>query len=731
METTYSPLPVVTPGETKTFCCICEASCGLVASVATDGELTLRPDPEHPNSRGFACAKGISFPAVRTDPDRLLHPMKRQPDGTFAAVTWDEALDDIGRRLKAVISEHGAEEVGIHNGNPLAWNYAAFFTVFGMASALGTKHFYTSASTDINNYWVVGELLYGNNLSNTVPDLARTEFLLCLGANPVVSKGSMMNVGKVREAMLDISDRGGRVVVVDPRRTETAELFEHLPIRPDGDAWLLAAMLRVIFERGLQDDDFLLSATSGPEFVRDLVSGVDLERAARESGVPAGAITQLAVDFATASSAVAYGRCGTSLGRFSTLTKYLTDALNLVTGNVDRPGGACFGNPMIDSEKLLGALKTNGYDRWRTRVDGIPEVLGTSPVVSMPREITTPGPGQLRALIMVSCNLVTSGPATEEIRSALQQLELLVCLDPYLTETSSLADYVLPPALWPEREGVPIFTQTHAAVPYAQWSPALVDAPPDVREDWWILDQICRRIGLVPSGAPGAQLMGKLGIRPTPAATLDLVLRLSPVGDLFGLRRRGWNRKKLLAHGGGVQFASGLPTGVLRKRLHTKDKRVHLEHELFRDEVDRLVSHDSEDPEYPLRLFSVRELRSQNTWLQNVPKLMSGDRVQRLQVHPVDAAAHGIENGDVVRVESRHGAVAIAVHVTDQVMPGSMGMPHGWGHRGGWRLAVSSGGVNYNQLTANEAGSWDVPSGQAVLNGVPVRLVRADDLERA
>lgn len=706
----------------KLYCGICEAACGLVATVDGDDLLALRPDPDHPNSQGFACSKGIAFPEVRDDPDRVVRPLRRQSDGSFEPVSWQEALDDIGARLRAVIERHGRESVGIYLGNPVAFNYSAFLWLFGMAAALKTKHFYTAASLDVNNYWAVGELLYGHNLVNPVPDLERTDFFLCLGANPVVSHGSMINVARVREEMLAITGRGGRVVVLDPRRTETARLFEHVPIRPGADAWLLAAMLKTILAEGLHEDASLADTRGGTRALTALVSGVDLDRAARETGIAATDITRLARDFATAPSAVAYGRCGTSLGQFSTLTKYLIDALNIATGNLDRPGGSLFGHPVLDTEAFTKLFRLNGYDRWRTRVDGIPELLGTAPVASLPGEIRTPGEGQLRALIVSSGNPAISGPAAGEIDGALQELDLLVSVDPYITDTSRHAHYVLPPALWLERDTMPIFTQPHAAVPYAQWAPAVVPPRGEAREDWWIIDEICKRIALVPSPAPGAQLLGRLGIRFKPAFVVDAFMRIGPAGDLFGLRPRGVSRKKLLAHSGGLKLGDDVHTGVLRKRVHHKDRRVHLDHQCIEDEMNRLLASEADDPSRPLRLFSIRELRSHNSWMHNVAKLMAADRVQRLRIHPADADPLGIDDGDEVEVASRHGSITVPARVTDEVMPGSVGLPQGWGHRGGWRRAVAAGGANYNRLTSNSPTEIDVPSGNAAFNGVPVSV---------
>ena len=325
--------------EKKTFCGICEASCGLIATVQADRVLELRPDPDHPASRGFACSKGVQFHNVVTDPDRVLYPMRRLPDGTFARASWREAFDDIGARLRREQREHGNEAIGVLWGNPIAWNYAAAVTTVGLAAALGTKHHYSSASIDVNNYWAAAHIMYGATAINLLPDFADTHFALILGANPVVSHGSLVTTGRIRDVLLDIPARGGQVVVVDPRRTETATLFEHVPILPGADPWLLGAMLGVMFREDLIDQHAVRTQTAGIDGLRELARLFDLETAAARSGIDAATITQLARDMAAAPTACAYGRCGASLGKFSTLTKFLLDALSVVTGNVDRRGG--------------------------------------------------------------------------------------------------------------------------------------------------------------------------------------------------------------------------------------------------------------------------------------------------------------------------------------------------------------------------------------------------------
>ncbi|WP_273453113.1 molybdopterin-dependent oxidoreductase [Nevskia ramosa] len=711
--------------ERKTFCGICEAACGVVVSIAGAEVLKIRGDVDHPNSKGFLCPKGAAFGAVRDDPDRVLEPLQRQPDGSFSAVSWEVALDDIGLRLRGVIKRYGMESVGVHLGNPNGWNYGAFMWLLGMAAALKTKHLYTASSVDINNYWVVGELLYGHNLVTPFPDIAHTQFLLVLGANPVVTHGSMMTAGRVKEQMAAIVERGGRVVVIDPRRSETAVQFEWQPMRPDGDPWLLAGMLKTILDEGLADQAALHHQTRGAESLPILLKDVTPARVATETGIAWTEVQKLARDFAASPAASLYGRCGASLGPFSTLTKYLIDVINIATGNLDRRGGMVYGQPMLDTEGFTRLFKVNGYDRWRTRVDGIPEVMGTSPLATLPREIRTPGRGQLRALLIASGNIATTSCASGDVGAALDELDLLISLDPYITETNQRAHYILPPTLWLEREGMPIFSQMHAGVPYAQWAPATVAPRGNARDDWWIIDEICKRIGIVPSASKAAQFLGRFGIRLSPATAVDLFMRIGPAGDWFGLRR-GISRKKLFAQTSGVQLNTEPAVGVGRKRVHHPQGLIPLAQPLMQTEMARLVARPAaHDPAFPLQLISMRELRSQNSWLHNVPKLTTGDRRPHLRIHPTDARPLGLVDGQDAVITSHWGEIQAPVAISEEMMPGTVALPQGWGHGGGWRRAVAIGGGRYNDLTSNDATEIDIPSGNAVLNGLRVRVSQA------
>ena len=708
--------------ERVTFCRICEACCGMVASVDERGHVVkLRADKENPFSRGYVCPKGPAYLDVQNDPDRVLRPLKRQADGTFEPVSWDDALDDIAGRLRAIMQTHGNEAIGWYVGNQIAFNYSAFFWITGFMAAIQSPHLYTAASVDINNRWAASAMLYGNPLTVPIPDLDGNDFLFLVGTNPFVSHGSMWTVPRIREKLLALQKRGGRVVVVDPRRSETAEAFEHVAVRPDGDAWLLASMLHVIFAEGLADEAALAAQTSGADVLRRFVEAFPPEATEDRSGIAAAEVRQLARAAAAAPAASFHGRCGASLGRHSTLVAYLLDALAIVTGNLDRPGGLVFGRPMISDEKIAHQFKLDTFGTWRSRIGGFPEILGTVPIAVLPKEITTPGPGQVRALMISAGNPVTSAPNRPEWEEALPQLDLLVSMDFYVTETNRHADYILPATTFLERDDYPWFITPHMSPPYAVWTDAVEETPRgEAKPEWWVVAQLGRRLKVEPSAVPAVRALGKLGIRLPPAKAIDLFLRTGDEGDLYGLRPKGLSIKKLRRTPAGRLLADRCPTGVQKKRVFHKDGLVHLDHPEIRRAMDRFVADTGDDTAYPLRLVGLRELRSHNTWFHNVEGLMR-QRRQLVRIHPKDAAEYGLAEGDPVAIVSKSGRVEVPVKVTDEMTPGVVALPQGWGHRGQWHTAVAAGGANYNDLTSSDPADLDV-SGNAVFNGIPVRL---------
>lgn len=707
--------------EKVTFCRICEPLCGMVATVEDDRITQLRPDPDHPLSRGYACPKGIAMQEVQNDPDRVTHPLRRLPSGEFRRVSWEQALSDIAARLRRVLDDQGPGGVGWYFGNPGAFSYSHTLWAKGFLDAIGSPHYYTAGSQDVNNRFAASALLYGSPLIVPFPDLRRTKLLLMVGANPLVSHGSVLSAPRVREQLLEIE----RVVVVDPRRTETARQFEHLPVRPDSDAWLLLSLLHVVFQEGLADRAYLAAEAAGAAELERAVRDHPPEATEARTGVPAARVRELARDFAGAESAAAYGRTGSCLGRFGTLVAFLLDVLNAVTGNLDRPGGAVFGRPPVALDDVGELVGLDTYGKTRSRVGGFPDVIGNLPAALLAREIETPGELQIRALFVSAGNPVLSVPDGHALERAIGKLDLFVSLDFYVNETNRHADYVLPTTTLYEREDVPVALLGFFTQPFIQLSEAVVPPPGEARQEWEIIDAISRRIGVAPYSPPALRGLARLGVRLSARRILDLLIRTGPHGDLFGLRRSGLSLRRLARHPHGLVLDEHIATGVLRGKLRTKRKRVCLWPQEIAGELERIRSANGHDPSFPLLLIGMRELRSHNSWMHNSPLLMRGGRVHALRVHPDDAAANGLADGAAARLESKSGAVEVPVKVTDEMTPGTVALPHGWGHRGGWRLANEQPGANVNLLSSSDPDDLERLAGMAHLNGIPVRLAPA------
>ncbi|HZV74254.1 MAG TPA: molybdopterin-dependent oxidoreductase [Conexibacter sp.] len=726
--------------EKPTYCRICEPLCGMVATVE-DGRLTqLRPDPDHPLSQGFACPKGIAFEQVHNDPDRVLHPLKRRPGaspGSFERVSWDHAMSDIVTRLRAIHDAHGAEAIGWYWGNPGAFSASHTLWIASFMTLLGSPHLFTAGSQDVNSRFVASHLLYGSPLVVPIPDLARSELLVVLGANPLVSHGSVLTSPRIKEQLHGIVARGGRVVVVDPRRTETASAFEWLPVTPDGDAWLLLSLLHVLFEEGLADACAIEDQASGADALRTLAKPFTPEATAPHSGVEAQQVRELARALASTERAALYGRTGTCLGRHGTLVSFLLDAVNVVAGNLDRAGGAMLGTLGVPGERWLTKLAMRlapvGYDHRRNRLGGFPEVLGSEPASLMAKEIATPGPAQVRALFVSAGNPVLSVPNGDELEAAIGQLELCVSLDLYVNETNAHADYVLPATTMYERADFPLPFQAYLTTPFRQATEAVVPPAGEAREEWEAIDVLMRGMARRTPGLAALQLvrrgLGLVGRRFEPQLLIDLVVRLAEGGDRLGLRRGGLTLRRLLEqHPHGKVLRPHLRAGVLRRVVLHRDRRVALDHPEIAEEVADLRARVAAgaDADFPLRLIGMRELRSENSWMHNAPLLLRGGRRQRARMHPADAAALGLEDGATVRIVSRHGAIELPVTLTDDLTQGAVAVPHGWGHKGtgGWRRAngaAGDGGVNVNLLMSSEPEDLERLAGMAHLNGVPVR----------
>jgi formate dehydrogenase len=708
--------------ERITYCRICEPLCGLRVTVEDGKVARIRPDPDHPLSAGFACPKGIAMTDVQNDPDRVLHPLRRR-DGGFERVSWDEALDEIGTRLGRILDERSGPALGWYMGNPGAFSYSHPLWVKALLDAVGSPHWYTASSQDVSNRFAASAFLYGSPFLLPIPDLARTDLLLMVGANPLVSHGSVMSAPRVKDQLHAITERGGRVVVVDPRRSETARAFEHLAVNPDSDAWLLLSLLHVIFAGGLEDALAIERQASGTEALRALAAKHPPEVTEERTGVPAARVRELARDLARAEHAAVYGRTGSCLGRNGTLVSYLLDALNVVTGNLDREGGAMFGNPPIAFDKVADRIGAGTYGKVRSRIGGFPEVLGALPASLMAKEIRAPGEGQLRALFVSAGNPVLSVPNGDELEAAMRELDLFVSIDLYVTETNREADFVLPATTFLEREDFPLPFLPLFTTPFVQWTDPLVEPAGEARQEWEVIEQIAKRVGVVPSSSRLGRVLGRIGLKLSPQRLMDLLLRTGSKGDWFGLRRGGLSLRKLRDNPHGVVLAEHLEPGVLPDKIRHRDKRVRLDPPEIIEDAGRLAARNGRDPEFPLRLIGLRELRSHNSWMHNARLLMRGGRVHAARVHPDDAEDHGIEDGEPCRISSPHGSIELPALVTDEIVAGTVAVPHGWGHqRGGWSVAREAGGANVNALSSSEPEDLERLAGMAHLNGIPVRI---------
>ena len=718
-----------------TFCRICEPLCGMIATVE-DGRLTaLRPDKDHPLSAGFACQKGIAFTEVVNDPDRVTTPLKRRPGGGFGPVSWEEALEDIAARLTAIHGEYGSGAVAWYMGNPAAFSYSHLFAAMAFAKGIGRhSHFFSSSSQDTSSRLLANQFLYGAPFPVPIPDLMRTDLLVMLGANPVVSHGSFLTAPRIKDRMHDIVKRGGRVVVIDPRRSETAVQFEWMGIVPDTDAFLLLSLLQVMFADGLVSPRAAAQA-DGLDWLQMQSAPFTPEATERHTGVAPEAVRTLAHDLAMTRRAAVYGRLGTCVGRNGTLTTYLLDAVNLVAGNLDVPGGSVFSTLGIPGQKwgtmAMGAMLRRSYRRKRTRVGGFPLVIGAEPAAFMAKEMTTPGKHRIRAMFIGAGNPVLSVPNGLELEEAMDAADLSVGLDLYVNETTAHCDYVLPVTTMYERDDFAVTFQMFQATPFRQVTDAVVAPVGQARTEWDIVVDLIGRMRIrtpvFSALRAAAKVTSRAGKRFTPRPVIDMMIRMADGGDRFGLRRGGLTFRRLAErHPHGVVVAPHIRTGVLSEVVVYPNGRIRLGHQDIAAEITALEQRDR-PADYPLRMIGMREPRSENTWMHNSPLLMRGSRTHRALIHADDAGTRNVADGDRVRVRSPHGQIDIEVSVTTDIVPGTIAVPHGWGHKGtgGWQIANRAGGANVNQLMSSAPADVETLAGMSWLTGVPVQVERA------
>jgi len=695
---------------------LCEAMCGLAVDVEDGRATRIEGDRDDAFSRGHVCPKAVALEDVRLDPDRVRQPCVRDGD-RWAPVGWDRALDEAADRLARVAREHGKDAVAVYLGNPMAHNAHALLGAGVLLAVLRTRSRFSATSTDQLPHMLAALEMFGHQALLPVPDVDRARHFLCIGANPVVSNGSIMSAPGIERRLKELRARGGKLVVVDPRRTETARIAdEHVFIRPGTDALLLMAMVRTLFEEGRLRLGRLEAFADGLRDLERASEGLTPERVAPATGIAAGDIRRLARELSDAPAGVVYGRVGICQQEFGGLASWLVVVLNALTGNLDRPGGAMFTTPAVDVVRLGAMLgQKGGFGRWRSGVRGLPEFGGELPVACLAEEIEA---GHIRALVTLAGNPVASAPNGARLARAIERLDAMVSLDLYKNETTAHAHVLLPTSFGLEREHFDLLLNAVAVRNVARWAPAVFEPPPGVRDDWSILADLACAVASRARGPRGVALsamarsMRALG----PRRVLDAAMRTGP----HRLSVRALERRP-----------HGVDLGPLEPRLPgvlgAPERRIRLAPRRFLDDVPRLrAAIDAPVPDGTLLLVGRRHLRSNNSWMHNSHRLVKGREACTLLMHPSDASARALESGVRVRVRSRVGAVEVPLEVSDAIAPGVVSLPHGWGHaRSGvaLRVAREHAGASINDVT--DDARVDALSGNAAFSGTPVVVERA------
>ena len=732
-------------------CSFCEATCGLKLDVKDGCVGRVSGDGDDVYSAGYICAKGASIAQLHDDPDRLVEPLIRGPGGGLEPASWQAAFVEVDRRIRPIIAEHGANAVAVYVGNPSGHDLSATLYHRVLHRALGGRRLFTVGTVDQLAKSLSCALMFGSQFIVPVPDIDRSTHVLMLGANPAVSNGSLLVAPDLRRRMRALQARGGKLVVIDPRRTRSArEASEHHFIRPGADAALLAALVHVLSTEGLIELGHGAELINGVTEIREMAQRFSPERVAPACGIAAGEIRRMAHELASAERPVVYGRTGTTTQAFGTMASWLIDVLNVLTGALDRPGGAMFGTPAAEGPTSADTGSGSGVTlgRWHS-LGGHPEVLGELPVAALAGEIISADRRRARALLTLAGNPALSTPDGPALEQAFKSLEAMVCHDLYLNETTRHADVLLPATSPLQRPHYPLGIYPNALRNLANFSPAVLEPDADRPADWQIVLRLAGIFaGLGPdcdvgeldrqtveravqrrtadsrspiAGRDPDTIMSALEPRLGPERMLDLLLRCGPYGDHFGAVPDGLTLDGLLAAEHGIDYGALTPRlpGILR----TPSGKVELAPELLLGEADRLEAALDGLAERGLVMIGRRDNRSMNSWLHNLANLAPGDGRCTLLMHPDDAARAQLRAGQQVEVSSAAGRLALPLELTEELMPGVVSVPHGWGHEPEatrQRLAVRTPGVNVNRLVDRDL--LDPLSGTSVLNGFAVRV---------
>lgn len=698
-------------------CHLCEAICGLVIETKAETIVSIKGDPDDPMSRGHICPKAVALQDIHSDPDRLRTPVRRvagtdnKPE--WQEISWDEALNQTAKRLTDVYREHGVHAIGAFFGNPSVHNVGMLTHQNNLFRHIRTNNRFSATSVDQLPHHLVSLWLFGHKLLFPIPDIDRTDYFLMLGANPIASNGSIWTVPDVRRRITDLIARGGKLVVIDPRKTETADLAsEHHFIRPGTDALLLAGILNTILNEGLSNSAHLAPFTEGLDQVAARLDGFSPEQAALHTGIDAETIRCIANDLATADRAICYGRMGVSTQKFGALCQWLIQIINIATGNLDREGGSLFTLPAVDQVRNVGP---GGFGRHNSRVRGLPEFDRELPASTMAEEITTPGENRIRAMFTGAGNPVLSTPNGAKLDDALEQLEFMVSLDPYINETTRHADIILPPTSPLEHDHYDLGFHVNSIRNTARYNEPVFEKPKGSMHDWEIFTELGSRV---------AKILGsEERPRATPAQMIDAGIQAGPYSQRAG-SSHALTLEKVKQNPSGIDLGPLQPQ--LPDRLRTPDNKIHCDRPEPMGDLDRLrAEFTTERGPDELLLIGRRHLRDCNSWMHNFRRLVKGENRCTLMMNPSDLDDRNLNDGDVVQLQSRAGGVQVPVESCDDLMPGVVCLPHGYGHhRDGIRMeiAVEHAGVSINDVTDER--SIDHLSGNAAVNGVPVTVGR-------
>jgi anaerobic selenocysteine-containing dehydrogenase len=683
-------------------CNLCEAVCGIAIEHENGKVLKIEGDKADPFSHGHICPKAISLKDIYLDPNRLKVPVKKTADG-WQEISWEEAFDEVANRIKAIQAEHGLDAVAVYQGNPSVHNLGTMLNSRELLKALKTKNNYSATSVDQLPHHFASWAMFGHPFLIPIPDIDRTDFFLIFGGNPITSNGSLMTAPDVANRLATVKQRG-KVIVIDPRKTETAQrASEHFFIKPGRDVYLLLAIVNTLFAEGLVKPERLLDFTDGIEQLKEISAVFTPESAEKLTGISAVEIRRLTREFAGAERAVCYGRMGISVQKFGGLCNWLISSINILTGNFDRQGGAMFTAPAFDFV-ALAKMGENIYNRWHSRVRGLPEFMSELPVAALAEEMLTTGEGQIKALITSCGNPVLSTPNGRQMDKALRKLNFMVSIDIYINETTRHADIILPPATGLENSHYDIVFNSFAVRNVAKYSPPLFPKTDGAKFDWEIFQELTHRLNGNSKGL----------ITQPPEVKLEMALQFGP----YGL-----SLDKLKSEPHGIDLGELKP--CLPERLMTSDKRINLAPRVFVNDIARLKKEadSAADPEFPFLLIGRRHLRDCNSWLHNTERMMKGKNRCTVMINPADAAGLKVTDKQVVSVSSRVGKIELPAEITEDIAPGTLSIPHGYGHnRDGVKLDVASrfAGVSINDLT-NET-VLDELTGNAAFSNVRVKI---------